>query len=137
MDKDFASINYIGIDLSGINVAIALVSEYGAILARHRFPFSSGAETCPTPLSLVSPAFRSATSQGYPLPGLSTPQYHRLGGGRGRILIQFRFSKRPLFQMLTERLNPSVPMENDSTCAALGEYVADTGRSSRSMLVIT
>lgn len=130
--------NYVGIDLGGINVAAALVSEDGTILARRSCPTPRGAEAVADAIAaqvrgvLEQNAGEQVTYVGLGSPGTIDPE-----AGVVEYWSNLDFRHVPLAAMLQERLGLPALMENDANCAALGEFVAGAGRGSRSMVVIT
>lgn len=66
--------NYIGIDLGGINIAVALVSEEGQILARHSCPTPRGPEAVADAIAAEVREVLSRTGETeVPYLGLGTP----------------------------------------------------------------
>ena len=130
--------NYIGIDLGGINIAVALVSEEGQILARHSCPTPRGPEAVADAIAAeVREVLSRAGETEVPYLGLGTPGTIDPEKGVVEYWSNLDFRHVPLADMLRERLGLPVLMENDANCAALGEYIAGAGRGSRSMVVIT
>lgn len=130
--------NYLGIDLGGINIAVALVSEDGRILARHSCPTPRGPEAVADAIAATVREVLSRTGETeVPYLGLGTPGTIDPERGMVEYWSNLDFRHVPLADMLTARLGLPVLMENDANCAALGEYIAGAGRGSRSMVVIT
>ena len=131
---------YLGIDLGGINIAAAIVSENGQILARSSSPTPRGEEVVADAIAqtvrrMLEQAGRQAedfTCLGIGAPGTIDPE-----NGVVEYWSNLNFCHVPLAEMLTKRLGLPVLLENDANCAALGEYVAGAGKGSRSMVAIT
>lgn len=130
--------NYLGIDLGGINIAVALVSEDGRILARGSRPTPRGPEAVADAIAQEVQGLLAQTgADSLPYLGLGTPGTIDPARGVVEYWSNLDFRHVPLADMLQQRLGKPVLMENDANCAALGEYVAGAGRGSRSMVVIT
>lgn len=132
--------NYLGIDLGGINVAAAVVNEEGAILSRGRLATPRGAEA-------VAAAMADAARQAVDAACLTMNDIASVGiGSPGTIdpeagVVEYwsnlDFHHVPLVDMLSARLGRPVCIENDANAAALGEYAAGAGRGCASMVAIT
>lgn len=130
--------NYIGIDLGGINIAAALVGEDGAILSRRSRPTPRGAEAVADAVAAtVGELLQDSRAETVTYLGLGAPGTIDPEAGIIEYWSNLDFRHVPLAGMLQERLGLPVLIENDANCAALGEYVAGAGRGSRSMVVIT
>ena len=132
---------YLGIDLGGINIAAAVVTEEGEILARGKVSTPrSGAEA-------VAAAMAEAARQAVENAHLSMENIESVGiGSPGTIdpengIVEYwsnlDFHHVPLVSMVSERLGRPVLIENDANAAALGEYAAGAGKGSKSMIAIT
>lgn len=133
--------NYLGIDLGGINIAAAVVNEKGEILSRGKVSTPrSGAEA-------VAAAMAEAARQAVESAHFSMEEIASVGiGSPGTIdpengVVEYwsnlDFHHVPLAAMVSERLGRPVLIENDANAAALGEYAAGAGKGSRSMVAIT
>ncbi len=132
--------NYLGIDLGGINIAAAVVNEEGRILSRGRMPTPRGAEA-------VAAAMAEAARQAIENAHITMDEIESVGVGspgtidpeRGMVELwsNLDFYHVPLSAMVAERLGRPILLENDANAAALGEYAAGAGRGSSSMVAIT
>lgn len=132
--------SYIGIDLGGINIAAALVTEDGGILARHSRPTPRGPEA-------VADSMAAEVQEVLNLAGQTMEQVDAVGiGSPGTIDVEngvveywsnLDFRHVPLAKMMGERLGKPVLLGNDANCAALGEYAAGAGKGCSSLVVIT
>lgn len=134
--------HYLGIDLGGINIAAAVVSEAGEILGRGNIPTPRGAEAV---ADTMAAAARLAAEQA----GVSWEELAAVGiGSPGTIdpqrgVVQYwsnlDFENVPLVDLLRRHFPERLPiyMENDANAAALGEYAVGAGRGSTSMVAIT
>ncbi len=133
--------NYLGIDLGGINVAAAVVDGEGHILSRDHLPTPrTGAEDVADAMAAAARrtveraelTLEDVVSVGIGSPGTIDPN-----GGVVEYWSNLSFRHVPLSRMIKERLDRPVYLENDANAAALGEYAAGAGRGSSSMVAIT
>lgn len=132
--------NYLGIDLGGINIAAAVVDGEGNILSRGRVATPRGAEA-------VAAAMAEAARQAVENASLTMDDIDSVGVGSPGTIDPERgvvehwsnldFHHVPLAAMVAERLGRPVLLENDANAAALGEYAAGAGRGSSSMIAVT
>lgn len=129
--------NYIGIDLGGINTAAALVSGEGEILRKRSVPTPRTPEAVADVIAehvrvLSADAGELAPCIGIGAPGALDPE-------RGVISYwsNLQFREVPLADMVRSRTGIPAVLENDANCAALGEFVSGAGKGSRSLVVIT
>lgn len=133
--------NYLGIDLGGINVAAAVVDEKGVILSRGKL------STPRTGAEAVAAAMAEAARQAVEGGGCTLADIAAVGIGAPGVIdpklgvveywSNLDFHQVPLAAMLSERLGRPVFLENDANAAALGEYAAGAGKGSDSMVAIT
>lgn len=128
---------YIGIDLGGINVAAALVSEQGEILSRRSCPTPRGADSVADAIAGHVRGLLKAGNQRPAYIGVGSPGTIDPENGVVEYWSNLDFRHVPLAGMIQQRTGLPAILENDANCAALGEYVAGAGRGSRSMVVIT
>lgn len=132
--------NYIGVDLGGINTAVALVSEDGRVLERHSRPTPRGSEAVVDGIAAAVVQVLSQAGQGIEQVGgigVGSPGTIDTSTGVVEYWSNLDFRHVPLADMLRERLGRPVLLENDANCAALGEYAAGAGKGSRSLVIIT
>lgn len=131
---------HLGIDLGGINIAAAVVSEKGEILSRGKLPTPRGAEAV---AAAMAEAARQAVAAAHlsleeiPFVGVGSPGTIDPEEGMVEYWSNLDFRHVPLVHMLQTHLGRPVLLENDANAAALGEYVAGAGKGSRSMVAIT
>lgn len=129
--------NYIGIDLGGINTAAALVSENGDILQKRSVPTPRNPEDVADAIAEHIKALSEGESNIAPCVGIGAPGSIDPENGIIEYWSNLHFHDVPLTVMVKERTGYPAFMENDANCAALGEYVAGAGKGSRSLVVIT
>lgn len=132
----------IGIDLGGTNIAVGVVDETGAIIARTSAPTAlpRSAESLTAAIhELVSALLKqhqilpeSVVSAGIGIPGTVTPDT-----GVVEYANNFGFTDVPLTQMLQQTFPFPLKAANDAKAAAWGEYRAGAGAGVSSMLMIT
>lgn len=128
---------YIGIDLGGINTAAGLVNDNGEIVSRRSVPTPRTPEGVAEAIagevkSLLAESDGTVRSIGIGSPGIIDPE-----NGVIDYWSNLDFRKVPLAAMVEERTGMPVLIENDASCAALGEYKGGAGRGVSSLLVIT
>jgi glucokinase len=131
----------IGIDIGGTAIKMGLVSLEGIILAKKSLPFDP---TIPFPelINAVSSSLKDlATSSATPVValGIATPGFADPATG---ILIDGTqnvpaLKGRSLPKEFSERFRIPSFIDNDGTCAALGELRFGAGRNFRNFVVVT
>ncbi len=129
--------NYIGIDLGGINTAAALVSEDGEILHKRSVPTPRTPEGVAEVIAEHVKALRAEGEDIAPCIGIGAPGSLDTERGVIRYWSNLDFHDAPLAEMVSRRTGLPAVMENDANCAALGEFVSGAGKGSRSLVVIT
>lgn len=134
--------NYLGIDLGGINTVAAVVDEQGKILASHSLPTPRNttpeavaegmARTACIAVERAGLSLSEIVSVGVGAPGTIDPER-----GMVEYWSNLDFHHVPLSALLSAQLERPVLLENDANAAALGEYAAGAGAGSTSMLAIT
>ena len=131
---------YIGIDLGGTNVAACLTDELGQLKAQGSVPCPRGNEAVAD--AIVAAArlvmekaeveLSQVASMGLAVPGTFDPD-------TGVVIraVNLGMENVPLGDMIKERMDVAVVMENDANAAALGEYVAGAGKGHQSMIAVT
>lgn len=128
---------YIGIDLGGISIAAALVSEQGEILSRRSCPTPKGPDSVADAIAGHVKSLLEATHEPVPYIGIGSPGTIDPESGVVEYWSNLDFRHVPLAEMIQERTGLPALLENDANCAALGEYVAGAGKGSKSLVVIT
>jgi glucokinase len=131
----------IGIDIGGTAIKMGIVSLEGIILAKKSLPFDP---TIPFPelINTVSSSLKDlATSSATPVValGIATPGFADPATG---ILIDgtqnvSALKGRSLPKEFSERFRVPSFIDNDGTCAALGELRFGAGRNFRNFVVVT
>ena len=129
--------NYIGIDLGGINTAAALVSEEGEILQTRSVPTPRTPEGVADAIAAHVKALSAGAYEVAPCIGIGAPGSLDTERGVIEYWSNLNFHEVPLAELVRSRTGLDAVMENDANCAALGEYVAGAGKGSRSLIVIT
>lgn len=129
--------NYIGIDLGGINTAAALVSEDGRILRKRSVPTPRTPEGVADAIAAHVKALAETGEDVDSRIGIGAPGDLDTQRGVVRYWSNLQFRDVPLAEMVQSRTGFSAVMENDANCAALGEFVSGAGKGSQSLVVIT
>jgi glucokinase len=118
----------IGIDVGGTKCLGVAIDDSGKVVQQFRLPTPHADELCNTLVEIVA-QLGEAESLGIGVPGLISPE------GVIRASPNLVGAKElPLRQMLEEQLGKKVLVENDATCAALGEWKIGGGFISGSVL---
>jgi glucokinase len=121
----------IGIDVGGTKCLGVAVDDSGRVVQQFRLPTPHADGLCDTLLEIVS-QLGGASSLGIGVPGLISPE------GVIRASPNLVGAKElPLRQMVEDRLGKKVFVENDATCAALGEWKTGAARGATDAWVIT
>ena len=133
----------IGVDLGGTNIAVGIIDETNAIVARagRKTNVAGGA-------GAIFDDMASAVKEAMETLGVGAAQIRSLGVGTpGSVnkeleLIEFAnnlgFDNVPAYKMLRERTGiQNVFFDNDANCAALGEAVAGCGKGVSDFVMIT
>lgn len=132
----------IGIDLGGTNIAVGVVNDAYAIIARHSVP--TGAQrgaaavihdmigAVDTVLAQAHLTASDCESIGIGSPGTCDSQ-------RGTVVRAYNLQwfDVPVCQLLQTHFGIPVRLSNDANCAALAETVAGAARGCRNMVLIT
>lgn len=133
---------YAGVDLGGTNIAIGIVNEEGAILARTRVKTAMprGSEAImediaggvKTAVGLLGKAVSDLSGVGVGVPGVAN-------GSTGVVeyACNLSFCNVPMVRFLEASLGVPVRIENDANAAAYGEYVAGAAKGLQSVVMVT
>ena len=121
----------IGIDVGGTKCLGVAVDDSGKVVQQFRLPTPHADKLCDTLLEIVT-QLGDATSLGIGVPGLISPE----GVIRASPNL-VGVKELPLRQMLEEHLGKPVLVENDATCAALGEWKVGAAQGATDAWVIT
>ncbi len=131
----------IGIDIGGTAVKLGLVSREGIILAKGNLPFGP-AKTFPeltdeigsSLQELLTSSAATAAAVGISTPGFANPATGILIDGTQNVPV---LKGRSLLQVFSGRFRVPAFIDNDGTCAALGELHFGAGRNFRNLVVVT
>ena len=133
---------YIGADLGGTNIACAVVTKEGDLLGKSSIPTALPdnadaiaqriADCCLLAVEATGCTMDDILSEGSGAPGIANSQE-----GIVEYSCNLDFYNTPLSQLVVSRLHIPVYLVNDAYAAALGEFVAGSGRGSESLVAIT
>ncbi len=121
----------IGIDVGGTKCLGVALNEHGSVIQQVRLPTPPANQLADTLVEIVT-QFGEFVSLGIGVPGLISPEgviraSPNLVGAR----------ELPLRALMEERLARAVSIENDATCAALGEWQVGAAKGATDAWVIT
>ena len=132
----------IGVDLGGTNIATGVIDENNKIIGRGKVKTNA-----PRPAEEIFDSIKESVEMALKDAGISIDDVKSIGiGTPGSVnkdtgAIEFsnnlKFHNVPAKQMLEERLNKPVFLENDANAAALGEAVAGCGNGVKDFVAIT
>lgn len=133
---------YLGIDLGGTNIAVGVVDENNAIIARatSKTKVDSPEQVADAMAETARAALANAglTLDDVPWVGLGSPGTINKATGIIEFANNLPFSNTPMEQMLSQRLDgKKVLMENDANAAAYGEYMAGALKGADNAVAIT
>lgn len=133
---------FIGIDLGGTNIAVALCDEEGKILGR-----AKKKTLAPRPYNeifddMVECAYLSAEKAGIPFDkvesvGVGCPGSIDTEKGTIEYSNNLNFFNVPVVDYLEKKLGKKIYIENDANAAAWGEFLAGSGQGGDSLVMIT
>lgn len=121
----------IGIDVGGTKCLGVALDEHGTVIHQVRLPTPHAIQLVDTLVEIVS-QFGEFISLGIGVPGLISPE--------GVIRASPNLvgaSELPLRALMEERVGRKVVIENDATCAALGEWQVGAAKGATDVWVIT
>ena len=132
----------IGVDLGGTNIATGVINEKNEIIGRGKVKtraprpaeaiFDSIKEAVDMAVANAGVDYRDIVSV-----GIGTPGSVNKDTGAIEFSNNLQFNNVPAKQMLEERLNKPVYLENDANAAALGEAVAGSGNGVKNFVAVT
>ena len=133
---------FIGIDLGGTNIAVALCDETGKILGRAKMKTVATRHYTEILNDMASCAFLSAENAGIPFEkvesvGIGCPGTVDIKKGEVEYCNNLNFKNVPVVSYMEEKLHKKVYIENDANAACWGEHLAGSGKDSDSMILIT
>lgn len=136
------TVYYLGVDLGGTNVACGVVDRQGKILGRGTVKTGLPAPADTIADRIAEAAKQAVTDAGITLDeveavGIGTPGIANSEKGEVEYSCNLGFRNTPLSRLVSDRLGKPVFLENDANAAALGEFVAGSGRGSHSLVAIT
>jgi len=121
----------IGIDVGGTKCLGVAIDDSGNVVQKFRLPTPHADALCDTLVEIVA-QLGGASTLGIGVPGLISPE------GVIRASPNLVGAKElPLRQMVEDRLGKKVLVENDATCAALGEWKLGAAQGATDAWVIT
>jgi glucokinase len=133
---------YLGADLGGTNIACAVVTAEGTILGRSSIP-TGLPDTAEAIAGRIAQCCRAAAADSgldwndISSVGIGTPGIANSQTGVVEYSCNLDFFDTPLAQLVEQQLQKPVFLENDANAAALGEFVAGSGRGGNSLVAIT
>lgn len=133
---------YIGIDLGGTNIKAGVVNENYEIIATYKVKTNlprPAEEIC---ADMADAAIKAAEKAGISIDdiesiGVGTPGTANSATGIVEYSNNLGFENLPMADILKEKLNKPVYVENDANAAAYGEYVAGAAKGSTHAVCIT
>ena len=133
---------YLGVDLGGTNIASAVVTREGELLGRASIPTGLPdsaehiaeriAESCRQAVAATGCSMEDIDSIGIGAPGIAD-----IETGTVIYSCNLDFYDTPLTSLVEDLLHRPVLLENDANAAALGEYIAGSGRGCDSLVAVT
>ena len=133
---------YIGIDLGGTNIVAAVVDEYGTIYGRstrktkapraYKDIFKDMSKCAKDAAKESGVDFNSIVAVGIGCPGAIDKEK-----GTVEFSNNLEFYNVPIIKEMESLLGKKVYVENDANAAAWGEYLAGSGKGTKSMIMIT
>ena len=133
---------YIGVDLGGTNIACAVVTREGELLGKASIPTNLPDTPAAIARHIADCCLMAIEDSGCDPDdvvsvGIGTPGIANAETGIVEYSCNLDFHNTPLVQMVEAHLHKPIYLENDANAAALGEYVAGSGKGSHSLVAIT
>lgn len=132
----------VGIDLGGTNIVAGVTDDHYNIIAK-----ASCKTATPRPAELIIDDMARMAKEAVANAGLTMDDISHVGiGSPGTCnsttgVVEFSnnlgFKNLPMCQMMEDRLNKKVYLENDANAAAYGEFMAGAGKGTESCVCIT
>ncbi len=132
----------VGVDLGGTNIATGVINEKNEIIGRGKVKTRA-----PRPAEAIFDSIKEAVDMAVVNAGIDykdiisvgigTPGSVNKDTGEIEFSNNLKFHNVPAKQMLEERLNKPVYLENDANAAALGEAVAGSGNGVKNFVAVT
>ena len=130
---------FLGIDIGGTNIRGKIISEEGKTLGERKTLSDAHMGISPL-MENLSGFIEGFAGEGVSAIGIGVPgTVDRASGTLVQAPNIANTRNFPFTEVLSEKIGTAAPVfiENDASCAALGEYRAGTGRGSDSMIMIT
>lgn len=133
---------YLGVDLGGTNIVCGVVDSDGNIIGKASVKTGLPAAAEDISARIVT-CCKSAVDQSgcnwdnITSVGIGTPGIANADTGEVEYSCNLGFQNTPLSELVSLPLGKPTYLENDANAAALGEYVAGSGRGSHSLVAIT
>lgn len=134
--------HYIGIDLGGTNIVSGVVDESYQILSTASTPTNlprDAREIVKDMVMVTKEAIKKAgltiediTSIGIGVPGTANKE-----SGLVEYANNLDFYNEPLLELMKEHFDKPIYFDNDANVAAYGEYLAGSGRGTKSLVMVT
>lgn len=133
---------YIGIDLGGTNIAAAVVDEYGIIYGRSTRKTNAPRTYQEIFKDMADCALDAAKESGISFDdiksvGIGCPGAIDIENGMIEFSNNLNFYDAPIVSYMEKLLKKKVYVENDANAAAWGEYMAGSGKGTKSMVMLT
>ena len=133
---------YIGIDIGATNLKAGLVDETGQILAKQKMKVAQIESPDLLARHLARMTEELAGEAGVSVDeifsiGVGVPGVVEIRSGSLQYSCNLPFRRVPLRRLFHKYMNKPLYLENDGNCAAVGEYYAGAGRSSKRFVTIT
>ena len=126
----------IGIDIGGTKIAGALVSELGEIIAEDRMPTpTTGSEQIVD--AVVAMIERLSDGQDVAAAGVAAPGFIDVAQSTVYYAPNIPWRSEPLRQLLTDRLDLDITIDNDANAAGWAEFRFGAGRLYSDMTMLT
>ncbi len=132
----------IGVDLGGTNISVGVVDEKYNIVAKASIPTNAGRPAGEI-FDDITTAVKMAVENGnlsmdeIESVGIGTPGSVNKSNGYIEFANNLGFNNVPAKEMLEERLNKPIYLDNDANCAALGEQIAGVGHGVKDFIAVT
>ena len=133
---------YLGVDVGGTNIAVGIVDENNAIIAKasHPTPVPCSEDAfCDAILAVCNDALAKAglTLDDVPWIGIGCPGTVNRATGIIEYSNNLGFHNTPMVKYLETELGKPTFIENDANAAAYGEYVAGAAKGAKNAVCIT
>ncbi len=133
---------FVGIDLGGTNIVAAVVDEFGNIYGRSKRKTNMPRSYSEIFDDMAECAKESAVNSGISWDsiesiGIGCPGAINKDNGNVDFSNNLDFYNVPIVEYMEQKLEKKIYIENDANSAAWGEYLAGSGKNTKSMILIT